>query len=68
MNLPANLPASDDITIITAYTEVIASGTDDFQVTTHYHMPIIYVFFVSIIVIVFFNRLILELLIRLRKK
>jgi hypothetical protein len=66
MNLPGGLPASDDITIISGYTDVVASGTD-YAVTTYYHVPVFFVLFLTLIILTIFSRIILEIIIRLRK-
>lgn len=63
------LPNIDDLNTITGYSEIIDPTTGDivYQHYSYYHIPILVLFFISLIFIWFANRILIEFLIRWRK-
>lgn len=64
MQLPTSLPLSDSVTVITAYT----TNSDGSSSVSYYHVPAVLYLVVIGLSLYFFNRLLLEFLIRLRRR
>jgi len=71
MNLPNELIASDDLTIITGvqidYASTTATTTQTGYSVQYYHLPILFWLVIATVFIFIAERLIIEILIRLRK-
>lgn len=72
MNLPADFPFLNDLSVITAkvehYSSTTASTTIQGYDVVYYHIPFFVWFVLAISIIWILNRLIIEFIIRLRKE